>query len=204
MITLLLIATFAGVLNQTSLGTAIPTLMNSFNISLSTAQQATTWFLLANGIMIPVSAYLATRFSTKWLYVTSYVVLLIGLLMTTLAPTSNWNLFLVGRIIQAISVGISMPLMQVVMVNVFPPEQRGAAMGLNGLVVGLAPAIGPTLAGWILKQEFHFAGHDLTWRAIFLLPLLILTVTTILSPFVLKDVVDNKSVKLEVPFLILS
>lgn len=88
MITLLLIATFAGVLNQTSLGTAIPTLMNSFNISLSTAQQATTWFLLANGIMIPVSAYLATRFSTKWLYVTSYVVLLIGLLMTTLAPTS--------------------------------------------------------------------------------------------------------------------
>lgn len=93
MITLLLIATFAGVLNQTSLGTAIPTLMNSFNISLSTAQQATTWFLLANGIMIPVSAYLATRFSTKWLYVTSYVVLLIGLLMTTLAPTSNWNLF---------------------------------------------------------------------------------------------------------------
>lgn len=204
MITLLLIATFAGVLNQTSLGTAIPTLMNSFNISLSTAQQATTWFLLANGIMIPVSAYLATRFSTKWLYVTSYVVLLIGLLMTTLAPTSNWNLFLVGRIIQAISVGISMPLMQVVMVNVFPPEQRGAAMGLNGLVVGLAPAIGPTLAGWILKQEFHFAGHDLTWRAIFLLPLLILTVTTILSPFVLKDVVDNKSVKLEVPSLILS
>lgn len=150
MITLLLIATFAGVLNQTSLGTAIPTLMNSFNISLSTAQQATTWFLLANGIMIPVSAYLATRFSTKWLYVTSYVVL------------------------------------------------------LNGLVVGLAPAIGPTLAGWILKQEFHFAGHDLTWRAIFLLPLLILTVTTILSPFVLKDVVDNKSVKLEVPSLILS
>ncbi|HEO0879095.1 TPA: MDR family MFS transporter [Streptococcus agalactiae] len=204
MITLLLIATFARVLNQTSLGTAIPTLMNSFNISLSTAQQATTWFLLANGIMIPVSAYLATRFSTKWLYVTSYVVLLIGLLMTTLAPTSNWNLFLVGRIIQAISVGISMPLMQVVMVNVFPPEQRGAAMGLNGLVVGLAPAIGPTLAGWILKQEFHFAGHDLTWRAIFLLPLLILTVTTILSPFVLKDVVDNKSVKLEVPSLILS
>ena len=69
MILLLLVATFAGVLNQTTLGTAIPTLMKSFHISMATAQEAPTWFLLANGIMIPVSAFLATRFSTKWLYI---------------------------------------------------------------------------------------------------------------------------------------
>ncbi len=204
MIVLLLVATFAGVLNQTSLGTAIPTLMKSFDISLSTAQEATTWFLLANGIMIPVSAYLATRFSTKWLYFSAYVILVVGLLMTTLAPTSNWNIFLAGRIIQACSVGITMPLIQVVMVNVFPAEQRGAAMGLNGLVVGLAPAIGPTLAGWILKQNFSLFGHDLSWRAIFIIPLAILILTLILAPFLVKDVVDNKHVKLDLPSLTLS
>ncbi len=185
MVILLLVATFAGILNQTSLGTAIPTLMDSFNINLATAQQATTWFLLANGIMIPVSAYLATRFSTKWLYVSAYAILVIGLLITALAPTSNWTLFLFGRIVQAIAVGITMPLMQVVMVNIFPAEQRGAAMGLSGLVVGLGPAIGPTFAGWLLKHDVILLGHNLSWRAIFVLPLIILFISFLLSPFLI-------------------
>ena len=94
MILLLLVATFAGVLNQTTLGTAIPTLMKSFHISMATAQEATTWFLLANGIMIPFSAFLATRFSTKWLYIWAYSLLIIGLLMTTLAKTLQMSLFM--------------------------------------------------------------------------------------------------------------
>ena len=204
MVMLLLIATFAGVLNQTSLGTAIPTLMTSFKINLATAQQATTWFLLANGIMIPVSAYLTTRFSTKWLYVTAYAILISGLLMTAFAPTDNWTLFLFGRIIQASAVGITMPLMQVVMVNIFPAEQRGAAMGLNGLVVGLAPAIGPTFAGWILKHDLVLLGIHLSWRAIFILPLLILTLAFLAAPFVIKDVIANRDMTLDMPSLMLS
>lgn len=75
---IILLATFAGALMQTSLGTALPTLMNDFDIDFSTAQQATTWFLLANGIMVPLSAFLATRISTKWLHVCAYGLLLIG------------------------------------------------------------------------------------------------------------------------------
>ncbi|MDW7799070.1 MDR family MFS transporter [Streptococcus canis] len=204
MVMLLLIATFAGVLNQTSLGTAIPTLMTSFKINLATAQQATTWFLLANGIMIPVSAYLTTRFSTKWLYVTAYAILISGLLITAFAPTDNWTLFLFGRIIQASAVGITMPLIQVVMVNIFPAEQRGAAMGLNGLVVGLAPAIGPTFAGWILKHDLVLLGIHLSWRAIFILPLLILTLAFLAAPFVIKDVIANRDMTLDMPSLMLS
>lgn len=98
-----------------------------------------------------------------------------------------------------------MPLMQVVMVHVFPPEQRGGvAMGLNGLVVGLAPAVGPTLADWVLKQNFNLFGHDLTWRGIFILPLAIVAVALLLSPFIVKDVVDNKRVKLDMISLFLS
>ena len=61
MLILILVGTFASMLMQTSLGTAIPTLMKDFDISMSTAQQATTWFLLANGIMVPISAYFATK-----------------------------------------------------------------------------------------------------------------------------------------------
>ena len=90
MLILILVGTFGAMLMQTSLGTAIPTLMNDFNISMSTAQQATTWFLLANGIMVPISAYLATKFPTRWLYVTAYATLFIGMFVAYSAPTSSW------------------------------------------------------------------------------------------------------------------
>ena len=76
----ILLATFAGALMQTSLGTALPTLMKDFDID---------WFLLANGIMVPLSAYLATRFSTKWLHVIAYAILLVGLILTAIAPSNS-------------------------------------------------------------------------------------------------------------------
>lgn len=168
-LTLILVATFGGMLMQTSLGTAMPTLMNDFNVSLATGQQATTWFLLANGIMIPVSAYLATKFSTRWLYLIAYAILWVGMFAAYSAPTSAWNVFLAARILQAIAVGISMPLMQVVLVNMFSPKQMGAVMGTMGLVIGLAPAIGPTYAGWILDKNHVILGFTLeqSWRTIF-------------------------------------
>ncbi|MDR0899411.1 MAG: multidrug efflux MFS transporter [Lactobacillaceae bacterium] len=198
-IVIMLVATFAGMLMQTSLGTAVPTLMKDFNINLATAQEATSWFLLANGIMVPVSAYLSVKFSTKWLYIVAYGLLFAGTLITFTAPTTTWTWFLFGRIVQAIAVGISMPLMQVVMVYMFPAEKRGAAMGLGGLVIGMAPAIGPTLSGWILSKTHHFLGLTLSdsWRTIFLIPLIIVGIAIIFGLVFLKDVVPNEEVKLD-------
>lgn len=97
-----------------------------------------------------------------------------------------------------------MPLMQVVMVNIFPAEQRGSAMGLSRLVVGLGPAIGPTFAGWLLKHDVILFGHNLSWRAIFVLPLIILFISFLLSPFLIKDVIPNRKMTLDVPSFILS
>ena len=199
MVTLMLVATFAGMLLQTSLGTMIPTLMKEFDITMSTAQQATTWFLLANGIMIPVSAYLATKFPTKWLYIVAYGVLFLGMFTAYSAPTDNWMIFLLGRMLQAVAVGITMPLMQVVLVNIFPPKQMGAVMGLGGLVVGLAPAIGPTFAGWLISKDHVILGITLSdsWRTVFLLPMIIVAIAFVLAPFIMKDVVPNKPMKLD-------
>lgn len=204
MLVLLLIATFAAMLNQTSLGTALPILMDKFDIEMATAQQATTWFLLANGVMIPVSAFFATKFSTKWLYFTAYALLLIGLLVTALTPENNWTLFIVGRIIQACSVGITLPLMQIVLVHIFPMNKSGAAMGLNGIVVGLAPAIGPTLSGWILKMDFVVNGVQLSWRGIFIVPFIIVLLAFLLTPFIVHDVIPNRDVNIDFLSLILS
>ncbi|MCL1950115.1 MAG: multidrug efflux MFS transporter [Turicibacter sp.] len=199
MVALLMVATFAGVLMQTSLGTMIPTLMGEFGIDMSTAQQATTWFLLANGIMIPVTAFLATRFRTRWLYLAAYVALFLGMFMSFSAPTSNWGLFLAGRIVQAIAVGITMPMMQVCMVNMFPAKRLGAVMGLYGLVVGLAPAIGPTFAGWIISEDHTVLGFNLSssWRTVFLLPMVIVGISVALTPFMIRDVVPNRDTRLD-------
>jgi EmrB/QacA subfamily drug resistance transporter len=207
MIALILVGTFGAMLMQTSLGTAVPTLMKDFNISMSVAQQATTWFLLANGIMVPVSAYLATKFPTKWLYVISYAILFIGMFLAYSAPTSNWTVFLAGRIFQAIASGLTMPLMQVVLVNLFPPKQMGAVMGLGGIVVGLAPAIGPTFSGWILSGDhklFGLINFPGTWRTIFLIPMVVVGIVFVLSIFILHDVIPNEKVKLDVLSLVLS
>ncbi|MDR2833507.1 MAG: multidrug efflux MFS transporter [Streptococcaceae bacterium] len=199
MIAVILVATFAGMLMQTSLGTMLPTLMREFDITMATAQTATTWFLLANGIMIPVSAYLATKFSTKRLYLVAYLLLFAGMFLAYTAPTSNYNIFIIGRMLQAVAVGITMPLMQVVMVNVFPPQKMGAAMGLSGIVMGLAPAIGPTFAGWIIDKDHIILGLTLSssWRTVFMLPMIILGIAFVAAFFVIKDVVPNKEVTLD-------
>ena len=205
---IILLATFAGALMQTSLGTALPTLMEDFDIDFSTAQQATTWFLLANGIMVPLSAFLATRISTKWLHVSSYAILLLGLILTAIVPsqTEGWALFLTGRIVTAVAVGIMLPLMQIIIINMFPPNRRGVAMGLSGLAVGLAPAMGPTFAGWILNKDHVLLGITITdsWRNIFVLPIIIVAIAFVLSFFFMKDVIPHRKLKLDIYSLVLS
>lgn len=205
---IVLLATFAGALMQTSLGTAIPKLMDDFDIDFSTAQQATTWFLLANGIMVPISAFLATRFSNRWLYIISYSVLLIGLIVTAIAPSESkyWVVFLFGRIITAIAVGIMLPLMQILILNMFPRNKRGVAMGLSGLAVGLAPAMGPTFAGWILNKNHIILGITITdsWRNIFVIPIIAVAIALVLSIFYMREIIPNRKIKFDFTSLILS
>lgn len=205
--TIMLIAAMAGGLMQTALGTALPALMTAFDINLSTAQQATTWFLLMNGIMVPLSAYFANRFPTKNLHIVAYFLLTAGILISMFTPEKSdyWWLFVVGRIIAAIAVGIMMPLMQVVIVNMYAPKERGVAMGLMGLVIGMAPAFGPTLTGLILNKNHTFLGITISsdWQSIFIIPLIFIVFALILAPLLIKDVLKNRSIKLD-PFSVIS
>ncbi|MBS9335278.1 DHA2 family efflux MFS transporter permease subunit [Fructobacillus sp. M1-13] len=204
----LMIAAMSGALMQTSLGTALPTLMTAFHIDLATAQQATTWFLLVNGMMIPLTAYLANRIKNKVLHMIAYSLLLIGVGMSMLTPEQSdmWWIFVAGRIIAAMAVGIMMPMLQVLIINMFKKEERGAAMGLMGLVVGMSPAIGPTLTGWILEKNHTILGMTLSnsWRSIFVIPFIIIVLATIAAPFLLKNVMEKKKLKLDFLSLVLS
>ncbi len=154
LIAVLLVGTFCTVLNQTILTTAFPTLMKDFDITTSTVQWLTTGFMLVNGIMIPVSAWLSSRISTKWLYLSAMAIFEVGTIICWTAP--NFGFLLAGRLIQAVGVGVTMPLLQTIMLSIFPADKRGAAMGTAGIVIGLAPAIGPTLSGWVID--------NLSWR----------------------------------------
>lgn len=175
-------------LNQTLLTTAFPALMKAFNISASSVQWLTTGFLLVNGIMIPISAWLINKFSSKRLYLTAMTIFLIGTITCFVAP--NFSTLLIGRLIQAAGVGISMPLLQNIMLSIFPPEKRGSAMGMAGIVIGLAPALGPTLSGWIID---HY-----TWRDLFGMVIPIVILVLVLAFFLMKSVIQLSNPSIDV------
>ena len=180
LVMVLLIGTFCTVLNQTLLTTAFPTLMDAFDISASDVQWLTTGFLLVNGIMIPITAWLINKFSSRSLYLTAMSIFLAGTIACFAAP--NFSTLLIGRLVQAAGVGISMPLLQNIMLSIFPPEKRGSAMGMSGIVIGLAPALGPTLSGWIIDH------YD--WRYLFGMVIPIVVLVLVLALFLMKSVIE--------------
>ena len=192
LVLVLLVGTFCTVLNGTILTTAFPTLMKEFSVSTSAVQWLTTGFLMVNGIMIPVTAWLSNNYSTKVLYIIAMSTFLVGTIMCFTAP--NFGTILAGRLVQAVGVGITMPLMQVVMLSIFPANQRGAAMGLGGLVIGLAPAIGPTLSGFIIDNW--------SWRDLFGMIIPIVVLVLILAFIFMRPVIQTHRTKLDVLSLI--
>ncbi|MCH5462427.1 multidrug efflux MFS transporter [Lactobacillus sp. LC28-10] len=183
----MLVGTFCTFLTSTMLTTALPTLMSSFNISANTVQWLTTGFMLMMGIVIPITGFFLQRFDSRKLYLSAIVIFGIGTLMCLVA--TNFWMILAGRLIQGAGVGITAPVYQTIMTSIFPPSKRGAAMGTAGMVIGLAPAIGPTLSGWILM---HYS-----WRMLFLFILPILLLVLVMGWFTLRKVLPTKKVPID-------
>ncbi|ADG40822.1 MULTISPECIES: MDR family MFS transporter [Leuconostoc] len=200
MMLVMLIGVFSVMLMQTALGTALPALMKAFDVNAATVQWLTTIFLMANGIMVPVSAFLTTRIPTKTLYLSALGLFTIGTLVAFMTPTTMFWLLMVARVLQAMAVGILMPLMQVVSLSLFDAQSRGKAMGMGGLVIGMAPAIGPTLSGWILEKDHTLLGLTLqnSWRSIFGIVLPVVIVVMIASFFLFHDILPVQKVTLDI------
>lgn len=193
-VAILLAGAFVTILNQTLLVVAIFPVMEDLNILESQAQWLTTAFMLMNGILIPITAFFIDRFSTRSLLITAMGIFSIGTLVGAFAP--NFPILLVARIIQAGGAGIMMPLMQTIILTIYPPEKRGAAMGTVGLVIGFAPAIGPTLSGFILDQ--------FTWRYLFYIVLPIAVLVMLLFIFFMKNVTTRRETKIDIVSIISS
>ena len=144
---------FIAILNQTLLNVALPVINNEFSISASTGQWLMTGFMLVNGILIPISAFLISKYSYRRLFLIAMTLFTVGSIICALS--FNFPMMMTGRVIQAVGAGVLMPLGSNVFMTIFPPEKRGAAMGTLGIAFILAPAIGPTLSGWIV-QNYHW------------------------------------------------
>ncbi len=191
---IMILGAFLATLNQTVMSVAVPGLMNDFGITAATAQWLTTGYMLVNGVLIPITAFLMHRFTTRELFQTSMFVFLAGTIVSALA--TSFPVLLTGRMIQAAGAGIIMPLLTNVILALFPREKRGAAMGMVGLAIIFAPAIGPTLAGYILE---HY-----TWETMFygMIPL---TLIVIICGFMyLRNVSERSYPKIDIFSVILS
>jgi len=154
----LIASAFIAFLNETALNVALANFMNIFNVSVSTVQWLTTGFMLVMTIVIPVTAFINQRFTTRQIFFTAMSLLLAGTLVSGLAP--NFSVLLAGRLLQAAATCTLMSLMTITMLLLTPPHQRGTAMGIVGLVLLFAPALSPSLAGFIL--------YSFSWRWLFL------------------------------------
>lgn len=193
-IIVLLSGAFITLLNQTLLGTALPPIMEDLQLSESTAQWLQSIFMLVNGIMIPITAFLIDRFTTRQLFITAMSLFAFGTLVAAVSP--NFTFLLIGRVFQASGAGIMMPLLQTIMFLLFPIEKRGSAMGMFGLVIAFAPAIGPTLSGWLVDQY--------PWRSVFYIILPIALLVIIGAYFLLRNVTEQRHPKVDVLSIILS
>lgn len=177
-VAVVVLGAFLALLNQTVMSPALPMIMKDFNIDAGTGQWIMSVYPLVSGIMVPVSAYLINRFSTRKLFFASILIFAGGTLLCAVAP--SFTLLIVGRVLQAGASGILLPLVAVVPMLVFPVEKRGTAMGMAGIVMSAGPAIGPVAGGAVIDA--------MGWRAMlaFIVPLALITL--VLGIVMLKNV----------------
>ncbi|PFO82056.1 MULTISPECIES: DHA2 family efflux MFS transporter permease subunit [Bacillus cereus group] len=185
---------FLSTLNQTLLNVAMSNLMEVFDVKAATIQWLSTGFMLVNGVLVPITAFLMKRFTTRQLFISSMFFLFMGTVLCACAM--NFSMLLTGRMIQAIGAGIMMPLMMTVILYLYPSEKRGSIMGTIGFAIIFAPAIAPTLSGFIIEY--------VSWRWLFIGLAPFVLIVIILAFKYLMNVADTTKAKLDIVSVMLS
>lgn len=173
---------------STAMTTALPGVVEYFGISTSVGQWITSGYSLAMGMIMPLTAFLITRFPTKRLYLTGIGAFIAGLLVSIFA--GNFALMMVGRVLQACGNGVLMTAAQVVIMTIYPIKKRGTMMGTYGLATTAAPVVAPTIAGLMIDA--------FGWKSIFYVSLVIMILSFIISCIVFEDVLELQDKKFDV------
>lgn len=191
---LLLAATFVVFLNETIMNVALVPLKNELRVDESTVQWVSTAFMLTMATVIPMTGFLLQRLATRQAFVLAMSLFSAGTLLALLAP--GFEVLLVGRIVQAMGTAIMMPLLMTTIMQLVPAESRGKTMGNISIVISVAPAIGPTLAGIILSLG--------RWRGMFGLMLPIALVMLVIGIKFIRNVNEPSSAPLDVFSIVLA
>ena len=174
----LIVGTFITILNSSLINIALPKMMAVFSVSLDTIQWVVTTYTIALGVVIPLSGYLSDRFGAKTLYITGLGLFTLGSLFCGLAWSSSS--MIAFRTIQGIGGGIVGPVGSAIIFRTIPPEKRGVAMGLYGVAAMAAPAIGPTIGGYVIAH--------LSWRVLFYISIPFGIIGVIMGVFMLEEI----------------
>lgn len=194
LLAVLLSGAFVAILNETILNVALNAITVDFNVAYSTVQWLVTGYMLIIGTLIPISAYFMQRFTTRQLFITAMSLFTLGTIIAGFSPA--FSILLVGRLVQAVATAIMIPLLTNVILSVIPIERRGAAMGMVGLVIMFAPAIGPTVSGLIVES--------LSWRWLFFIVTPIAIFSLLFGMKILKNVTEVSKPTLDILSFILS
>lgn len=178
---------------STALTTALPCIMEEFQISEATCQWLTSIYSLVMGILVLATAFLIERFKTKGLYLVSLGIFTVGILLD--AFTGSFTVMMLGRILQAAGNGILLSLGQVILLTIFEKEKQGSVMGVYGLAVAAAPVVAPTLAG-IVVDAFG-------WRMIFYILLVISAIALLFTAVTFDNVLENEKIAFDALSLML-
>ncbi len=190
----LAILTFMGIFSETSLAIVSPHLMEEFHVSAVAVQWLTSGFLLLLAVAIPLSPFLVKTISTKLLFKAAVIIFITGTIMGAFA--TSFTMLLLGRLIMAVGTGCSLPLLTNIVLEETTPYQRGALLGIVGLVVSFAPVLGPVLGGLIAEY--------LGWRWVFLFMLPILIVSFIMGSITIRDIRKGENYHLDIKSFFIS
>lgn len=193
-IALLLSCAFVVILNETTMGVALPPLMADFGITASTGQWLTTAFMLTMAVVIPATGFLVQRLGTRGAYLLAMSLFSTGTLLAALAPGFGW--LLGARVVQASGTAVMMPLLMTTIMTLVPPASRGRVMGNISLVMAAAPAMGPTLSGVVLDL--------LSWRWVFGVVLPIALAALVLGVLFVRDTAERSRARLDPLSLVLA
>lgn len=171
----------------TAMTTALPNIISFFHISTAAGQWITSGYSLAMGIVMPLTAFLITKFPIRRLYLSGIGVFLLGLLLSIL--TGDFRIMMVGRVLQACGNGILMSAAQVVILTLYPVEKKGTMMGTYGLATTAAPIIAPTVAGLMIDA--------FGWKSIFYVVFVILTFSFAMSLLTFENVLELQDKKFD-------